>query len=143
MLGGAPTVSVAVAVLPVPAVVSLTVTELFFVPGVNPVTFTENVHVPLAARVPPVRLIVPEPGVAVIVPAPQEPVTPGDVATTTPAGSVSVKFTPLSPAKLFGFVIVKLSVDVPPTPIVDGLNDLLMLGGASTVSVAWALLPVP
>ena len=53
----ASTVIVAVAVFPVPPFVALTAPVVFTcVPAVTPVTFTENVHVPLAAMVPPARL---------------------------------------------------------------------------------------
>jgi hypothetical protein len=55
------------------------------------------VHEPLAASVPPVRLIVPEPAVAVMVPLPHAPVRPFGVETTRPAGNVSLKATPVAP----------------------------------------------
>ena len=63
-------------------------------PAVIPVTFTANVHEPLAARVAPVRPIAPVPGVAVIVPAPQVPARPLGVETVRPGGSASVNPTP-------------------------------------------------
>ena len=69
---------------------------LFCVPAAMPVTFTENVQELLAAIVPPLRLITFVPAVAVIVPAPQVPVRPFGVETTRPAGSVSLKPTPVS-----------------------------------------------
>ena len=65
-------------------------------PAAIPVTFTENVQELLAAIVPPLRLITLVPAVAVIVPPPQEPVRPFGVETTKPAGSVSLKPTPVS-----------------------------------------------
>src|SRR5215813_14602186 len=59
--------------------------------------FTLNEHEPLAAMVPPDRLITLVFCVAVIVPAPQEPLRPLGVEMIRPAGSVSLKATPLSP----------------------------------------------
>ena len=59
---------------------------------------------------------------------------------------MSVKATPVrSPAAVpLGFVIVKVSVEVEPTGICDGLNDLVIDGGATTVTVAVLLVvPVP
>jgi hypothetical protein len=64
------------------------------VPAAIPVTFTANVHELLAARVAPVRLIVPVPCVPVMVPAPQVPARPLGVEIVSPDGSVSVKPTP-------------------------------------------------
>jgi hypothetical protein len=93
--GGATTASEADADEPVPPPVELTVpVVLFFVPAVVPVTLTENVHELLAAMVLPERLTVPEPAVAVIAPAPHEPVRPFGLETTNPAGKLSVKATP-------------------------------------------------
>jgi hypothetical protein len=65
------------------------------------------------------------------------------VVTTTPIGSVSVKATPVrSPAVVvFGLVMVKLRVDIPPLAIVDGVNILDIEGGATTVMVAVLLVP--
>src|SRR5207302_11519472 len=92
--GGAITVIDALEVFPVPPSVDVTCTLLFFTPAVVPVTFTENVHVDPAAgdavSVPPDRLMLPLPATAVIVPLPQEPVKPFGVATTSPAGRLSV-----------------------------------------------------
>ena len=87
---------------------------MFFTPAVVPVTATEKVQDDPAAgdavSVPPDRLMLPLPAVAVIVPLPQEPVIFGVVATTTPAGRLSVKATPLNATLVFGLVMVKLSV---------------------------------
>ena len=63
-------------------------------PAAIPVTFTANVHEPLAARVAPVRVIAPDPCVAVMDPAAHAPARPLGVETTRPAGSASVKPTP-------------------------------------------------
>ena len=148
MVGGAITVSVSLAVPPVPPSVEVTVpVVLTCAPALIPVTLTENVHEPLEASVPPDKLTVEgDPGglliVAVIVPLPQEPVTVVE-ANFTPPGKVSVKLTPLSDTLLFGLVSVKLNVLLPFSGMVLGLNDLLMVGGLATVSVAVAAAPLP
>ena len=56
---------------------------------------------------------------------------------------MSVKATPVSAAPVFGFVIVKESVVVPFNANVPAPNDLDIEGGAITVSVSDAVLPVP
>src|SRR5215472_5073632 len=99
IVGGDATPNVAVAGWVVPPFVEVSVTLLFFTPGVVPTTFTEIVQVvPLGAfTVPPAKLIEPELAVAVTVP-PQVLVTPFGVATTTPAGNVSVNASPVTAA---------------------------------------------
>jgi hypothetical protein len=95
--GGASTVRLAEAVPPVPPSVEVTFpVVLFLVPAAVPVTLTEKVHDALAARVPADRVTVPVPAVAVIAPVPHVPVSPFGVETTKPAGSVSLKPTPVS-----------------------------------------------
>jgi len=87
IVGGASTLILADAVPPVPPSVETTVpVMLFFVPAAVPVVFTENVHEVLAARLAPDKLTEFVPCVAVIVPPPQEPVSPFGVATVSPAG---------------------------------------------------------
>ena len=110
-------------------------------------TSTEKVHDDPAAgdavSVPPDRLIEPLPATAVIVPLPQEPVMFGAAATTTPAGKVSVKATPLNALAVFALVMVKLSVLVEFNAMLVGLKDLLMVAGPTTVRLAFDVLPVP
>jgi hypothetical protein len=102
--GGPTIVMDADAVPPVPPSEDETLpVVLFFAPAVVPVTFTENVHDPLAAIVPAERFIAPEPAPAVVVPAPHVPVMPFGVETTKPAGSESVKDTPESAADVLEF----------------------------------------
>jgi hypothetical protein len=97
MDGGATTAMLAEAVPPVPPSVEVTFpVVLVWSPAAMPVTFTENVHDALAARLAPDRLITLVPCVAVIVPPPQVPVCPLGVEITRPAGSVSLKPTPVS-----------------------------------------------
>ena len=144
--GGATTVRVAVLlVAPVPPSVELTApVVLAFAPAVLPVTFTENVQELFTAIVPPLRLMLPEPAVAVMVPVPQVPVMPFGVETTTPAGKVSLNATPVS-ATVFvaGLVMVKLNALVPFSGMLVGLNALAIVGGPTTATLALAVLPVP
>ncbi len=108
--GGATTLIEAEAVPPVPPSVEVTLpVVLFCVPAAIPVTFTEKLQELLAAIVPPLRLITLVPAVAVIVPAPHEPIRPFGVEITRPAGRVSLKATPVSAAAGVGVGMVKLS----------------------------------
>src|SRR5262245_25034384 len=104
------TLVVAFDVLPVPASVEDTVTELFFAPAVVPVTSTLKVQEAPAASVAPARLTLDEPAVAVIVPPPQLPTRPFGVATTRPAGRLSVNATPVKATVVLGLVTSKVSV---------------------------------
>jgi hypothetical protein len=151
-LGGATTVSVSVAVPPVPPSVELTVpVVLTCVPTLMPVTVTEKVHDEPAAgdavSVPPDKLTVEGvPGgllmVAVMVPLPHEPVTVVD-ASFTPPGKLSVKATPLRALAVFGLVTVKLKVLLLFSGTLFGLNDFEIVGGATTIKVSEAVPPVP
>jgi hypothetical protein len=152
MVGGATTVSVSVAVPPVPPSVELTLPVVLTCgPPAIPVTPTENVHDEAgsgdAVSVPPDKLNVEgDPGglliVGVMVPLPQEPVTIVE-ASFRPPGNVSVNATPLSALTVLGLATVKLNVLLLLRVIVLGLNDLLIVGGASTVSVSEAVPPIP
>lgn len=112
-VAGPVTVSVAVAVDPVPPcaeVIALVVLTL--VPAVVPVTLTKRMQVVLAARPNDERLMLPLPAVAVSVPAVtppevvrQVPLWPFGVATTSPGGRVSVKAMDCTLVDKFGFEI--------------------------------------
>jgi hypothetical protein len=103
-------------VRPVPPSVEVTApVVLLLVPAVEPVTVTEKVQEAPAANVAPERLREPDAAVAVMVPPPQEPVSPLGVDMTRPEGKVSVKATPLSEEPALGLVTVKLRVVVAPT----------------------------
>src|SRR5215831_19757906 len=110
--GGATTVIEAFEVLPVPPSVEVTWTLLFFTPAVVPCTSTETVQGELAASVPPERLTVPAPPVAVAVP-PQLLVRFGVEATTRPAGRLSVKASPFKVTPVLGLVMLKVNEVVP------------------------------
>jgi hypothetical protein len=105
---------------------------LFLVPAVVPVTVTEKVHDDPAAgdavNVPPDRLKLLLPAIAVIVPLPQEPVTFGVAATTNPPGKLSVKPTPPSVLVVFGLLMVKLNVLLEFNAMLVGLNALVIVG---------------
>jgi hypothetical protein len=142
--GGLATVRFALAVLPVPPFVELTApVVLVRLPDVVPVTFTTRVQVLFTATFPPVSETLPDPAVAVAVP-PQLFVSPLGVVTTSPAGSVSVNATPVSAAVFAaGFVIESVSEVVPFSGIADAPKAFAMEGGASTVTDADAVPPVP
>ena len=143
MTGGATTVMVAVLlVVPVPPfdeVIAPVV--LLLTPGVMPVTSTVIVQFPPAPTVPPLKLIVDVPAVAVTAP-PQLVLVLGELATRNPAGRLSVKATPASASVPFGFEIVNVSVAVPFNGTVGAENCLAIVGAASTVTVA-VLLTAP
>src|SRR5258708_38121300 len=69
------------------------------------------------------------PATAVIVGAPPQLFTTfGAAAITTPAGSVSLKVSPVLAGDPAGFGIVKVSVEVCPTPMVAGAKALVSAG---------------
>ena len=142
--GGASTKTEAEAVKPVPPSFEVTaLVVLFWVPAAVPVTFTEKVQGVLAARVAPDRLTTPVPAVAVMVPPPQDPVSPLGEAIASPAGNVSLKATPESATVVFRFEIVKLSEVEPFSGMLAATKLLLMVGGATTVMLAVPAVPVP
>jgi hypothetical protein len=140
--GGPVTVMEALEVLPVPLSVEVTVTELFFMPAVVPVTLTDTVHDALLARVPAERLTLDDAATAVAVP-PQVLLMPLGVATTKPAGRLSVNARPVNARLAFGFEMLKVSDVVPFSGIVAAPKALVMEGADATVRLAVAVLPVP
>ena len=104
---------------------------------------TLKLHEPLAASIAPDRLTVPLAAVAVIVPPPHEPENPLGVATTKPAGNVSVNATPVREVLALEFVIVKLREVDAFRAIVPAPNVLVIEGGERTVKVAVEVFPVP
>ena len=138
------TVRVAPAVLPVPPLVEETEVLLLQTPGVVPVTSTTTWQLELAAIDPPLSEIEPDPAVAVALCAPHVSLSPFGVATTNPDGSASVNPTP-STSTVFadGLVIVNVNDVVPFNGTVAAPNARAIDGGPTTVSVAWAVFPVP
>src|SRR5438105_1773820 len=133
IVGGAATVTVAVFdAAPAPDSVALIgPVVLFLIPVVVPVTVTVIVQLAPAANVPPVNVRV-SPPVMTRLP-PHGVVVP--LGAVNPAGSVSVKATPVSAAVL-GFVSRKLRLRAPDRATVGAANDLAIVGGATTVTVA-------
>jgi hypothetical protein len=128
---GAFTRSEAEAVFPVPAVVEVTVTELFLSPAVVPVTFTEIVQDAFAARLNPLKLTVELPATAVMVPPPQVVDWPLGLATTNPAGRLSVNATPLKAVPVFGLVTAKFRTVVPLVRMDERPKALVITGGTA------------
>src|SRR4029077_19210711 len=142
--GGATTLMLAEAVPPVPPSTDVTFpVVLFCVPAAMPVTFTANVHELFAAMVPPERLIVLVPAVAVIVPAPQVPVRPLGVEIIKPAGNVSLKPTPDSAPEVVLLLIANVRLVEPFRGMLAAPNALMITGGEVTVMEALDVLPVP
>ena len=146
MLGGVEftTLTLALEVFPVPPSVEVMVTLLFFMPVVVPWTFSETVHEALAARVPEARLTEPEAAIAVAEP-PQVLVNALGVATTKPAGNVSVKANPVSEEAALGLVMLKVSEVVPLSVMLAAPKDLRILGGVefTTLTLALEVFPAP
>ena len=114
---------------------------LFFTPAVEPVTLTLNVHVALGAMLAPLKAITPVPLVVFSVPLQR---ATDDVATVNPAGKVSLNATPVKVTVVFGFVMVKVNVVLLPNGMLATAKLLLMVGGATTVTVAvFDVAPVP
>src|SRR5262249_14169721 len=136
--GGVNTFTLAEAVPPVPPSTDVTFpVVLFLSPDVVPVTFTVNVQELLAAMLPPERLMVPEPAVAVMVPPPpQEPLKPLGVETTKPAGSVSLKATPVRAVVVLLFWMVNCNDVLALGAMLAAPKALMITGGATTVMEA-------
>jgi hypothetical protein len=141
IVGGASTVMLAFAVLPVPPSVELTCTLLCFTPAVVPVTFAEIVQEALDPSVPPDKFSEEAPAAAVAVP-PQVLLRLLGVATTKPAGRLSVNAIPFSVMFVLGFWIVKVTDVVPFKGIVAAPNTLVIDGGLATVRPAVAVFTV-
>jgi hypothetical protein len=142
IVGGAATVMLAFDVLPVPPLVDVTCTLLFFTPAVVPVTFTETVQLAVGARLAPDRVTVDEPFAAVAVPLQLLVRFPG-VATTRPAGRLSVNATPFRVRLELVLFSVKVRLVVPFRGTVAAPNALTIVGGLITVRFADEVSPVP
>src|SRR5947208_4725715 len=113
-----------------------TLTLLSHAPQLVPTTFTENVQVPWAAIVPPVRLRVPEPAPPRRLPPHGTPETPHGVAACTPSGRKSLNPTFTSVVLVFGLWMVNVSTDVPFTLMVEGEKPVETVGGSMMVACA-------
>src|SRR6476646_10821696 len=104
-------------------------------------------QVPPAARVPPLKLIVPLPAAGANVGEPQPDVVAAGTGATTIApgvvGKVSEKATPVSVRLAFGLVSVKVRVVAVPASTGFGANCLAMPGGRTPVIEAVATPEAP
>jgi hypothetical protein len=143
IVGGPTTVIGAVLLVP-PGPVSFELmlpVVLLFGPAEVPVTVIEKVQLPPPATDPPLKLIK-LPPLVVTVPPPHAGLLP--LATVKPAGSVSVKLTPVMPSEALVLVMVNVRLVVPPSGIVAAPKALLIVGAVATVSDAIApVAPVP
>src|SRR5258708_25034265 len=98
-------------------------------------TLTVQVEAPTAALTPlPPMVKVPVPAVAVMVGAPPQLFTTvGAAAITTLAGNASLKVKLVRAEEPAGLVIVKVSVDICPTPMVAGAKALVSAGRLCTM----------
>jgi hypothetical protein len=143
MVDGATTTMLALDVLLCPPCVEVTVTLLFCWPALMPVTLTETVQEEPAAMLPPAKLTMPAPAVAVTVP-PQVVVAFGGEATCSPEGSPSVKEIPVRATPLFGFVMLNVSEVEVPSGIAAAPKVWVIEGGLATYRLAVLLAaPVP
>jgi len=141
MAGGANTTRLAVEVLPLPPSVDVTVTLLFCVPAVTPVTFSDSIHDVLTAKLAPDKLTEVPPAATV---PPHVLVSPTGDATARPAGKLSMNATPVS-GMVFepGLTRVNVKLVEPFSGMLAAPNALAMAGGAATAKVAEAVLPAP
>jgi hypothetical protein len=108
---------------------------LFITPEVVPVTLTEIVQDVPGARLAPERLTLPEPSTAVAVPLHVLVKFPG-VATTRPAGKLSVNATPFNVRFAFVLESVNVRLVVPFNGMVSAPKAFVIAGGLITVKLA-------
>jgi hypothetical protein len=133
--GAEMTVTLAFEVLPVPPLVDVTVTLLFFTPAVVPVTFNEIVQLAPGTRLVPLTLAEDEPLTAAAVPEQVEFRFVG-VATTMPSGRLSVNAMPVRVEFALGFVRVNVRLVEAFSGIVAAPKTFAIAGGAMTVRLA-------
>ena len=133
--GGPTTVMLAFEVLPVPALVEVTCVLLFFTPPVVPATFSETVQEAPGARLAPLKLTDDDPFTAVAVPEHVLAKLPG-VATTSPAGRLSVNATPFKVRLALVLLKVSVRLVLPFSGIVAAPNAFAIVGGLMTVKLA-------
>src|SRR5436305_4810900 len=102
----------------------------------------ENKHEPFGGSVPPERLTknTPESLPVCTVPPQDDPLV---VGVDRPVGKLSPKAMPESTTVELGFVILNVSVVIPPTATVAAPKFFASVGGATTVMLAFEVLPVP
>src|SRR5579871_888525 len=139
------TVTSAVEVLPVPALVSLTVTLLFAAPTAVPCTVRATVQVAPGARLAPNNDADEEPLAAAAVPLHVLFRLLGAATIRVPgvAGKASVNLVPVSVRFWLRLVTVKVRLVVAPKGIVALPKALAICGGRMIVRLAEAVLPLP
>ena len=140
--GGVTTVMLVFDVLPVPPSVEVTCTLLFLIPAVLPLIFNDTVQDAPAARVPPVKLVDEDPVTPVAVPVHVLFRLLG-VATTIPAGRLSVNARPVNVTLVFAFWIVNVRPVAPFSGISLAPNALVIDGALATVKFPLAVFPLP
>src|SRR5215471_15720759 len=126
-----------------PSVEVIALVVLVFEPAVVTCTDTLITQLLPAAIIPPLNVRLVSPALGANVP-PQVSVAFGGLATTSPAGNVSVNATPVRTTVGFGLVSVNVRVVVWPTGTNAAPNALVIVGGATTVIIAVLLVvPVP
>jgi hypothetical protein len=137
MMGdGSLTNNVAEAVFPVPPFVEVTFdVVLFLVPVLEPATIRLNSQLPPAEIVASLRAIVLVAAVVIrlLVPPQTDEV---ESETSRPMGRTSANATPARAVARLGLLMAKLKLVVFPVRMNVEPNDLLMTGGATTVSVS-------
>lgn len=134
--GGSSTVMLAVAVPPDPPSLDVTLpVVLVIAPVAVPVMFTLNVHDELGASVAPDKVTLPVPAAAVMVPPPQDPVSPLGVATARPVGNMSANPTPVIAMEFAaGLTTVNVKPVLALSATVAAPNALVIVGGTTTVT---------
>jgi hypothetical protein len=140
--GGPTTVTLAFDVFPVPPLVEVTCTLLFFTPPVVPCTFNETVQLAPGARLALPRVAEEDPATAVAVPL-HVLIRLLGVATTRPEGRRSVNATPLKVELTLLLLSVKVRLVAPFSGIVVAPNTFVIAGGLMTVRLAVAVFPLP
>ena len=127
----------AVARFPIPPLIATTgVVTSTLRPSSRPTTFTLNVQEALGAMVPPSRLMVDEPAYAVILPPPQDPVSPSGLDIFSPEGRKSPNARPFRAVVALGLLTVKLSFVVWRSLMLAAPKASEIWGGPITVTVA-------
>jgi hypothetical protein len=141
IVGGAGTVRVAVALLPVPPLVEVIGPVVFTkTPTEVAVTATENWQTQVSGRLARVKAIVLPPLVVRVPKSSKQTGVAEWFTTLSPAGSVWVKANPVSVGFPSGLKTVKVSVLVPLRPTVVGENDIDRDGGVIAMVAAGAVM---
>ena len=139
-------VTSAIEVLPVPAVVSATVTLLLAAPTAAPCTLRETMQLAEGARVAPDKDTVPEPLVAVATPVQVLTRLLGVATTSVPGaafGRISAKAMAFSVRFWFALLMLNVRLVEAPNGMLGTPNNFTMCGGLMTVRLSDDVLPLP